>query len=66
MQSFMCKAMWIVTMLDALDTRKSMTGYIFIVYGGAVSLKSSLQKVVALSTTEAEYIASTKAIKEAL
>lgn len=66
MQSFMCKAMWIVTMMDALDTRKSMTGYIFTVYGGAVSLKSSLQKVVALSTTEAEYIASTEAIKEAL
>lgn len=49
-----------------LDTRKSMTGYIFTVHGGAVNWKSSLKKVVALSTTEAEYIASTEDVKEAL
>ncbi|KZV56298.1 hypothetical protein F511_00295 [Dorcoceras hygrometricum] len=49
-----------------LDTRKSLSGYIFTCFGGAVSWKASLQKVVALSTTEAEYMAATEAIKEAL
>ena len=49
-----------------LDTRKSLTGYVFTAFGTAISRKASLQKVVALSTTEATYIALTKAIKEAL
>ena len=35
----------------SIDTRKSITGYIFIVCGGVVSWKSTLQSVVALSTT---------------
>jgi len=34
--------------------------------GGAVSLKSRLQKCVALSTTEAEFIVATEASKEML
>ena len=49
-----------------LDSRKSLTGYIFTIYGGAMSWKSSLQSVVALSTTEAEYMAIIEAIKEAI
>lgn len=48
-----------------LITRKFVTGYIFTVHGGAVIWKSSLHKVVALSTTEAEYTASSEAVKEA-
>lgn len=40
-----------------LDTRKSLSGYIFTACGGAIGWKASLQKVVALSTTEAYYIA---------
>lgn len=50
----------------SLDTRKSLSGYVFTLYGTAISWKSSLQSVVALSITEAEYIAMTEAVKEAV
>lgn len=49
-----------------LEKRKSTTGYVFIIAGGAVSWVSKLQTVVALSTTEAEYMAATQAFKEAI
>lgn len=49
-----------------LDTRKSLTGYVFTAFGTAINWKASLQKVVALSTIEAEYMALTEATKEAL
>ena len=52
-------------MADDLDTRKSTSWYIFTVAGGAVSWCSKLQKIVAPSTTEAEYISATEASKEA-
>lgn len=48
------------------DRRRSVTGYVFQVWGNTVSWKSSLQEVVALSTTEAEYMALTAAAKEAI
>ncbi|XP_047949664.1 secreted RxLR effector protein 161-like [Salvia hispanica] len=47
-----------------IDTRRSQSGYVFTLYGAAVSWKSSLQSVVALSTTEAEFMALTAAVKE--
>ncbi|KAL3514409.1 hypothetical protein ACH5RR_027126 [Cinchona calisaya] len=49
-----------------LDKRRSLTSYVFCIGGCAVSWKATLQHVVALSTTEAEYMAITEAIKEAL
>ena len=39
-------------------------GYVFSLFGGAVSWMSKRQSVVAISTTEAEYIAATHASKE--
>ena len=39
------------------DTRKSTTGYIFLLAGGAISWKSSKQSVTAPSTMAVEYIA---------
>eukprot|EP00253_Pinus_taeda_P020007 PITA_20007 len=47
-----------------LDQRRSTSGYLFNLFGGAVSWMSKKQSIVALSTTEAEYIAATHASKE--
>ena len=49
-----------------LEKRKSTTGYMFTIVGGAVSWVSKLQNVIALSTTEAEYMATTQACKKAI
>ena len=47
-----------------LDTRRSQSGYLFTLYGSLICWKSSLQGVVALSTTEAEFMSLTSAVKE--
>jgi hypothetical protein len=49
-----------------IDTRKSTTGYVFLMGGAAISWSSKRQKIVALSSTEAEYIAAAQAAKEVL
>ena len=46
------------------DSEKSTTGYVFTIGGTAISWMSRLQKSVALSTTEAEYMALAEATKE--
>ncbi|KAL5863382.1 hypothetical protein ACOSQ3_000896 [Xanthoceras sorbifolium] len=53
-------------MAGDMDTRKSISGYLITFAGGAVSWQSRLQKCIALSTTEAEYIAITEGCKEML
>ncbi|GJW81925.1 copia LTR rider [Tanacetum coccineum] len=45
---------------------RSITSYTFLVQGCVVSWKATLPHMVALSTTEAEYMALTKAVKEAI
>jgi hypothetical protein len=47
-------------------TARSTSGYVFKYNGGTVMWSSKLQRTVATSTQEAEYIASASAIKEAL
>lgn len=47
-----------------IDSRRSTNGYIFMLNGGAISWMSKRQPVVALSTTEVEYMAATHACKE--
>jgi hypothetical protein len=46
------------------DSRRRTTGYVFTIGGTTVSWISKLKKVVALSTTKAEYVAATEASKE--
>jgi hypothetical protein len=49
-----------------MDRRISKSGYVFNLFGGATSWMRKRQVVVALSTTEAEYMAATHASKEAV
>jgi hypothetical protein len=57
-----CDADW----AGNVDDRRSTTGCAFIIAGGAVSWNSKKQATVALSSTEAEYMAATQATKEAI
>lgn len=47
-------------------TAKSTTGYIFMFAGAPISWMSKLQPTVALSSTEAEYMAAGECVKEAI
>jgi len=47
-----------------VDSRRSTIDYVFTLGSGAVCWVSRLQKIVALLTTEAEYVATTEACKE--
>ena len=43
-----------------IDTRKSTSSFVVLFAGGAVLWQSKLQKCVPLSTTQAEYVATTE------
>ena len=48
------------------EDHRAISGYAFMLYGGAVSWSAKKQEIVTLSTTESEYVAATHATKEAL
>jgi hypothetical protein len=48
------------------EDRKAISGYAFLIHGGAVSWSAKRQEIISLSTTESEYIAAVYAAKEAL
>lgn len=49
-----------------IDDRKSCSGFVLKMSGGAISWCSKKQPIVALSTTEAEYIALSQALREVM
>ena len=49
-----------------LNKRKSTTGYVYTLGGGAISWGSKKQTSTAMSTAEAEYIACSTAVQEAV
>ena len=46
------------------ETRKSVTGFIVFLEGAVIAVKSGMQKIVALSVTEAEMIALVQCVQE--
>nr|XP_043638341.1 secreted RxLR effector protein 161-like [Erigeron canadensis] len=51
---------------SSLDDHKSLSAYVFSIGGTAISWSSKQQHIVALSSTEAEYIAATGATCQAI
>ena len=51
---------------EDLDKQRSTTSYVFTLGGGSISWRSILQSTIALSTTKAEYMVVTEALKEAI
>ena len=51
-------------LVGCVDSMKSTSGYIFTLAGGAISWKSSKQKIVASSTMMAEYLACFEATRQ--
>jgi len=49
-----------------MDHRRSLTDYVFSLLGCIVSWKASLQPTVTFSMAQAEYMALTKVVKEAI
>ena len=48
------------------EDRHAISGYAFLLHGGAISWSTKRQEIISLSTTESEYVAATYAAKEAL
>eukprot|EP00253_Pinus_taeda_P029548 PITA_29548 len=57
---------WVSDWAGDLNQRRFTSGYVFNLFGGVVSWMSKKQSMVALSTTESEYMEATHASKEAV
>lgn len=51
---------------DCLDTRRSTSAYVFLLWNGPISWSSKRQTTVATSTAEAEYVGECNAAKESV
>ena len=51
---------------DRTEDCRVITGYAFLINGGAFSWSSKKQEIISLSTMESEYVADTQGMKEAL
>ena len=51
---------------SCLDSRKSTSGYVFLLAGGAISWRSAKQTLVATSTTEAKFVSCFEATSQAI
>jgi hypothetical protein len=49
-----------------LEDRRSTTGFVFMIGGGAISWSSKRQPTITLSTTEAKYMVNTQATKKTI
>ena len=52
--------------VGCIDSRKSTSGYIYLLAGGAISWNSAKQALIASSTMAAEYIACYEASNQAI
>lgn len=48
------------------ENRHTISEYAFLIHGGTISWSAKWQEIIALSTTEAEYVTITHTVKEAL
>jgi len=51
---------------DIVNTRKSISSFVFSLYGTIISWKTNQQPMMALFTTQAEYIVPVEGMKEAM
>jgi hypothetical protein len=64
--SDVCTAFCDADYASDLDSRRSHTGWCFLLFGSVISWQSKCQQTVAASTTEAEYQSCSSATREAL
>jgi len=57
-----CDSDWV----GCVDTRQLTSGFVWMMGGGVICWRSKLQMIIALSSTEAEYVGATLAVQEVI